>query len=315
MIVRNGAGVKMMFREYILKNWVAIILITSVGLLMRYLDDVFLGFQATVFSSSAVSMLATVVGIFLVFRFDNAYQRWWEARKLWGQLVNSSRTFARQVSTLLSPERVKDDYNVKQLATLHKTLIYRQIAFVNALRMHLREELDSSQLEPFLDEAELALVEGTDNIPCELLNRQAAELAELLGGSVEETMLLMQFDNTLTAITDTQGACERINNTVFPDMVSHISRYFVWGMAFLIPAVFLEPDEHIYLIELITVLFMAMAFIIVQQLAVSLMNPFDNKKNDTPMSALCRTIERDLKRQLGETDLPEPVKPVKGILM
>ena len=82
MIVRNGAGLKMMFREYILKNWLAIILITSIGLLTRYLDDVFLGFQATVFSSSAVSMLATVVGIFLVFRFDNAYQRWWEARTI-----------------------------------------------------------------------------------------------------------------------------------------------------------------------------------------------------------------------------------------
>ena len=315
MIVRNGAGLKMMFREYILRNWVAIILISSVGLLMRYLDDVFLGFQATVFSSSAVSMLATVVGIFLVFRFDNAYQRWWEARKLWGQLVNSSRTFARQVRTLLSPARVKDNYSVGQLAILHKTLIYRQIAFVNALRMHLREESDVAQLKPFIKEAELALVEGKDNIPCELLSLQAAELAELLGDSVEQTMLLMQFDSTLTAITDTQGACERINNTVFPDMVSHISKYFVWGMAFLIPAVFLEPDKSIYVVELITVLFMAMAFIIVQQLAVSLMNPFDNQKNDTPMSALCRTIERDLRRQLGETDIPEQIKPVNGVLM
>jgi len=315
MIIHNGAGLKMMLREYVLKNWLAIVLITSIGLLIRYVDDFFLGFQATVFSASAVSMLATVVGIFLVFRFDNAYQRWWEARKLWGQLVNSSRTFARQVCTLLSPERIQDDYSMKELAALHKNLIYRQIAFANALRMHLRNEEDTSQLEPFLDEAELALMLNKDNIPCELLNLQAAALAELLGDSTGETMLLMQLNDTLTAITDTQGACERINNTVFPDMVSHISKYFVWGVALIIPAVFLKSDEHIYPIELLAVLFMAMAFIIVQQLAVSLMNPFDNQKNDTPMSALCRTIERDLRRQLGETDIPEQIKPVNGVLM
>ena len=163
--------------------------------------------------------------------------------------------------------------------------------------------------------AELALVEDKDNIPRALLSSQAADLADLFGGSIEETMLLMQFDDTLTAITDTQGACERIKNTVFPDMVSHMSKYSVWGMALLIPAVFLRSDEHIYPIELVAALFMAMAFIIVQQLAVSLMNPFDNKKNDTPMSALCRTIERDLKQQLGEAEIPEPLQPVNGVLM
>ena len=315
MIIRSGAGLKMMFREYVLRNWLAIILITSIGFLMRYLDGVVPGLQATVFSSSAVSMLATVVGIFLVFRFDNAYQRWWEARKLWGQLVNNSRTFARQARTLISPVRIKGDCSEAELVTLRKTLIYRQIAFVNSLRMHLRDELDPAQLAPFIDEAELALVEGKDNIPRELLNLQAAALAELFGGSVEETIVLSQFDVTLTAITDTQGGCERINNTVFPDMVSYISKYFVWGMAVLIPAVFLKSDENIYPIEMVAVLFIAMAFIIVQQLAVSLMNPFDNKKNDTPMTALCRSIERDLKQQLGETDLPEPLQPVNGVLM
>lgn len=304
-----------MFREYLLRNWLAVVLILGLGFSVRILDDQFEGLQTTIFSTSAVSMLATVVGIFLVFRFNNAYERWWEARILWGQLVNSSRSFARQVGTLLSSSRLPGVNGEEGELAHRRRLIQRHLAYVNALRVSLRGQDCDESISRYLDAAELRQIKSTDNIPRELLLNQAEDLAKVFGTSTAETLLLTQLDTTLSTITDVQGSCERIKNTAFPDMVSYISKLFVWGMALLMPAVFLEPDENIYFVEMLAVLLIGLAFIIVHQLAVSLMNPFDNNKNDTPMSALCITIERDLLTQLGETELPVPLKPVNGVLM
>jgi len=121
--------------------------------------------------------------------------------------------------------------------------------------------------------------------------------------------------NTLNELCDLQGGCERINNTVFPDSVTYMSRALVVFLALLIPVVFLEPNDTIYPLEFTAILFISLAFVVVYQLAYELMQPFENLPNDTPMTSLCIAIERDLRQFLGETELPEPLKPVGGVLM
>ena len=81
------------------------------------------------------------------------------------------------------------------------------------------------------------------------------------------------------------------------------------------PVAFLRADRHIRVIEVIAVIVISLSFMVVEQLGASLKNPFENDDNDTPMTALCRTIEIDLRQQLGETQIPPPVESVGGVLM
>ena len=93
------------------------------------------------------------------------------------------------------------------------------------------------------------------------------------------------------------------------------SRAMVWLSAVAIPFAFLSADTEIHALEIFAVIIICLSFMIVEQLGASLKNPFENLDNDTPMTALCRTIEIDLRQQLGETDLPPPIKPVGGVLL
>ncbi|MGB7477322.1 MAG: bestrophin family ion channel [Polyangiales bacterium] len=107
MIIRNGTGFKRAMRWFVLRNWFLILFVVFVEELMVLTKPSTDVFQTNVFSATAVGLLATVVGIFIVFRFNEAYQRWWEARILWGGLVNESRNFAREVITFITPERAR----------------------------------------------------------------------------------------------------------------------------------------------------------------------------------------------------------------
>ncbi len=315
MIVRNGTGLKILLRELVLRHWHAFLFIIAVELAIGELYEHLPGFHTTIFSANAVAMLATVVGIFLVFRFNNAYQRWWEARILWGGMVNTCRNFGRQVTTLLTPERVGSRYSEEELATLRRRLVYRQIAYVNALRLRLRNQPATGELDAWLEPGDIERLEVEDNKPGALVQWQLRELSELLGRDTGDQVLLAHIDSSLNVVMDVQGGCERIKNTAFPDLVRVVSKIFVWGIATLIPVVFLEPGEAIYPIEFVAVLFIAMAFIVVEKMAINLMDPFENNISDTPMSTLCRNIERDLRAQLGETDLPPALQPDNGVLM
>ncbi|MEH6593477.1 MAG: bestrophin family ion channel [Halioglobus sp.] len=315
MIVRNGAGLRMALRVLLFENWLPILLIVTFDILVGEIYRSSPGFRSTAFSVSSVSMLATVVGIFLVFRFDNAYQRWWEGRILWGQLVNVSRSFGRQVTTLLNARVLQDQLNPDALSALQKKLVYRHLAYTNALRLSLRQQEGWGELARYISEDEMRELLKAPNKPAWLLQRQGAALSESLGPEVSQQLILTHMDTTLNQLYDIQGGCERIKNTAFPDLVKLMSRVFVWVIAMLVPAALLEPNEAIYPVEFVAVLIISLSFLIVHQLALSLMHPFDNKMNDTPMSALCITIERDLRSQLGETELPPMPLPRDGVLM
>ena len=93
------------------------------------------------------------------------------------------------------------------------------------------------------------------------------------------------------------------------------SRVFVWIVALLVAVAFIDPVEGIYVLECIVVIAIVLSFKIVAELGEDLSDPFENGINDTPMTALCRTIEIDLRQMLDETDLPAPIEPEDGILM
>jgi putative membrane protein len=315
MIVRHGTGFTRAFRRFILRNWALILTVILAEQVIVIVSRYTQVLETDVFSATAIGLIATVIGIFIVFRFNEAYQRWWEARILWGGLVNESRSFAREVITLLTPERVPNIASKEDAAKLHTELVYRHLAYCNALRLTLREQDAWDELAPFLSAEELDELEGYANKPTRLDRSQAERLAEVIGVDTTQQVLLMQLDSTLNRLYDLQGGCERIKSTAFPDEVRFISRALVWLSAIAVPIAFLSTDRHIRVIEVLAVIVISLSFMVVEQLGASLKNPFENEDNDTPMTALCRTIEIDLRQQLGETEIPPPIEPVGGVLM
>jgi putative membrane protein len=148
-----------------------------------------------------------------------------------------------------------------------------------------------------------------------LVQRQAERLAALIGNSVAEQQILLQFDESLNHLYDIQGGCERIKRTAYPDRFRFHTHMFVWLVATVIPFSLIEIDKTFDVIAIITETLLAFVFVTIERLGSELRDPFENRANDTPMSALCRTIEIDLRQQLGETEVPLPLQPVKGVLM
>jgi len=315
MIVRNATGLTRALRVFVLRNWgliLTVVLTEQAIVIISWYTRVL---ETDVFSVTAIGLIATVVGIFIVFRFNEAYQRWWEARTLWGGLVNDSRSFTREVITLLTPDRVPNIGSAEEAAKLHKELVYRHLAYCNALRLSLRGQDTWDELAPFLSADELSGLKNYANKPTRLDYCQGERLAQVIGTDTAQQVLMMQLDSTLNRLYDIQGGCERIKNTAFPDEVRFISRGLVWLSAIAVPIAFLSADREIRVIEVLAVIVISLSFMVVEQLGASLKNPFENEDNDTPMTALCRTIEIDLRQQLGETKVPPPIEPVRGVLM
>jgi putative membrane protein len=147
------------------------------------------------------------------------------------------------------------------------------------------------------------------------MQQQAQDLKALQAAGALDPIGRLVLEETLSKLTHHQGGCEKIKHTAFPDRVAYFSRFTAWGLAITIPCVVLEADNQIDPIDMIVTPFLMLSFLLTERLGSDLKKPFENRVNDTPMTALCRTIEIDLRQLLGETEIPEPLEPVAGILM
>jgi ion channel-forming bestrophin family protein len=261
-----------------------------------------------------VAMLATALAIFLAFRNNSAYDRWWEARKIWGGIVNSSRTFGRQVMSLTSMSQEPPE----NISAFQKELIYRQIAWINVLRLQLRKLTVRDELKLLLDPTEFDWMMQRQNHATQLVQKQALRIA--VGRKenlIVEARYLEILDRTLTSLYDLQGKAERIKNTPLPRQYDYFPRVFLFLFVTLLPSGMITELEKIdsswMVIPLATVV--SYVFYILMRVGEFNEDPFEGRFSDTPMTALCRTIEIDLREQLGETDLPPKLEPVDGILM
>ena len=257
---------------------------------------------------SAVAALGSALAIFLAFRNSAAYERWWEARKLWGALVNASRTWARQVLSLIEVEGDTEP------APLHRELVLRHVAYVHALRLHLRKQHEryAAELGGLVGEAELADHIGASNTPANIALWQARALREAAKRGQIDGFRLMRLDATLTTLHDIQGGCERIKNTPLPRQYDRLPRLFTVVFALLLP--FGLADTIGLLTPFVSVP-LAAVFTLLDGSGRVIEDPFENRGQDTPMSALCVTIERDLRSHLGERELPPALEPIDGVLM
>ena len=282
----------------------------AVMVLITWLSNRFIVVEEPTTLLPSIAVFGTIMSLFLAFKTNEAYNRWWEARILWGSMVNYSRSFARQILNLITVQTSPAIESKDQMKSIQKELIYRHIGYINALRLSLRNQSSWDELKPFLNDEERLAVTKQANVSTQLVQNQARRLKDLFEDASND-FRYMQIDSTLNEFYNIQGGCERINTTVFPRLYSYLTSLFTWLFAFSL--IFSLYDELNWQILTMRVL-VAFVFLTLEKISRSLKDPFENSISDTPMTAICRTIEIDLREMLGEQATPPPIEPIKGIL-
>lgn len=257
-----------------------------------------------------IAQIGSALTIFLAFRTNSAYDRWWEARMLWGSLVNLSRAFARQILTFL-PAAQQDGAEAAEIAAFQREAIYHQVAFVHALRCHLRRQDPFADLEGILAPDTVAQLRQAKNVPAMLLLQMGRLAQHALSKGWVDSIRFAQLDRTLTDLVNVQGGCERIKNTPLPRQYDYLPRIFLQFYCLLLPLGLVAGLKLLTPFASTLIAFMLLAL---DNVGRGIEDPFENTANDTPMTALSRTIEIDLRQHLGEQQLPPPIQPVEGFL-
>ena len=253
------------------------------------------------------TILGSAISLILAFKINQSYDRWWEARKVWGAIVNDSRSFTLQLKGFM-----KEDVLGAAAPGALKQLVYRQIAWCYSLSQSLRGLDPTAGLAQYLSEEELAYIRQHNNKPLALLDLHTNQLKALRQQQAIEAFEHVQLDNTLVRLCDSMGKAERINSTVFPVTYRLLVHMFIY--LFLV-ALSLSLVETIGLVEVPILLAFASIFFLLEKTAKYLQDPFRNKPTDTPMTAISRNIEINLKQLLEEKDVPSPMAPESFYLM
>lgn len=269
-------------------------------------------FEHLAFPVSEVSVLGIVVAILLGFRNNEAYNRYWEARTAWSDLMNASRNFTSQVMGYIQPP-VEQGQELQNASGIHTELIYRQLAFLNALRLQLRQEETWEELKPFLSDTEFKKLNTVANRATLLNHWQSMRLRELYkSGWIEQEAYVYGLMVTIKEFFAAQGRCEKIKSTPLPRQYGFFSKAFVWIFVLLLP---FGLVQHLGWGALPIYVILATIFTITELIGSRTEEPFERKLEDVPMSSICRKIEIDLRQQLGESSIPPPLEPKDGVLM
>lgn len=249
-----------------------------------------------VMPSNIPGFIGTAISILLSFKISQSYDRWWEARKIWGAIVNDSRTLTLQVKSLVHPGN----------EAIIRRVVYRQIGWCYCLGQTLRGLDPLQNLEGFLCAEDLAALAGHKNKPLALLSFHSRDVGELRQNEQLELFAQLQIDSTLLRLCDSQGKAERIKSTVFP--VTY--RVFLHAIIYLfVVTLSLSLKDVPFRFELPLLLAISAPFFLLEKSATHMQDPFENRPTDTAVTAIARTIEINLKQLLGESEVPAPHPP------
>jgi putative membrane protein len=245
-------------------------------------------------------LLGSAIALIVSIRNTAAYGRWWEARSLWGSIVNESRNFARGLVTLAND------------AELHRRLVRCQIAYVLALRCRLlRQKLDPAidrYLPPELEEA----CRSVANVPLAIQLGIARDLRAARAAGTLDSVAAASLDLTLGNLMSAQGGLDRIKGTPLPRQYSLLPLIFIRAYCIVLP---LGAVANLGFATALGSGVIGFMFLVLDEVGRDLEDPFENRAYDVPMASITRTIEIDLLQAIGATEIPEPIGPSKGILM
>lgn len=188
--------------------------------IVAYFSNEFLIKDHFTFPVFVTSIIATAISFFIGFNNNQAYSRWWEARKVWGTLVNSSRTWTRMILSYI------DSSESEHLTEIKQKMVLRHIAFLYALKANLRKSNDQS-FKNFLTEEEFEKTKNHSNKYNAILTMQTDELESLYRSRVIDGFKLLEFNKVINSFCDEMGKSERIKGTVYPTIYTYYSRIFI----------------------------------------------------------------------------------------
>lgn len=280
-----------------------------------------------------MAVVGTAVAFITGFKNNASYARLWEARQIWGAIINGSRAWA-----LLVADFIPDDAPARQ------RLLHRHIAWVTALRFHLREPrpwenmqrqanieyrkkypIDEWQakiedtLTLLLSPAECQSVLARKSRAILLLTLQGRDLRQLHANGAITELQHIELERTLVAFINAQGRSERIKNFPYPRQFATLNLLFTWTFIVLVPfgllPEFHKMGPHFAWAVIPASMVLAWIFHTMDKIGTSSENPFEGGPNDVPITAMSRTVEIELRQALGETEIPPALEPHNNILM
>ncbi len=298
-----------------------------------------------------LALIGTAVAFVIGFQNNSAYGRIWEARKIWGGIVNTSRTFGMFVQDMLTNEYAKTPMSESELEGEIKTFTYRHIAWMTALRHAMRmpkpwetavqhktnqewdarpPELDSNledDLRPYLSDSDFEYAMSKNNKQTAILYLQSHHLRKLKERGIIWEFSFLQLEGVLEEMFTLQGKSERIKNFPYPRHFATLNHFFMWIFVLLLPLALVpqfaqigqemaenQPIMGDVFVWLCIPFYVIVAWIFhtMERIGRTGENPFEGTANDVPISTIARGIEIDLRQNLGEDKDEIPAQfPVK----
>lgn len=275
------------------------ILSTAITIIQHWIPDSFPYYGITTFT-----LLGIALSLFLGFRNNASYQRWWEARMLWGQLVYDARSLTRQVLSFI------DDDNEHGRET-QRTMVYLTIAFAHAVRHRLRGTPPWADIDPFVASIHHDGMRQAKNVPDHIMRLMGKHLGDIRRQGLVSEQVIQNMDERLTSMTIVLAACERIHNTPLPFAYMLLVHRTTYLYCIMLP--FGLVASLGWATPLVCAV-IAYTFFGLDALSEELEEPFGLAANQLPLTALSRTIEINLREALGETNLPTDIMPIDGYL-
>ncbi len=291
-----------------------------------------------------VALIGTAVAFLIGFKNNATYDRMWEARKIWGMIVNTSRSWGIMSKDFISDLHSDEKVDNETLFKIQTQLIYRHLAWVTCLRYQLRvpkewENLDKNynaeyrkkyvihefensleaELKSLLEPDELRYILSKKNRATQIIANQSKALKELRKQGLTDDFRHMEMEALLLDVYSHQGKSERIKNFPYPRQFATLNLFFVWLFIILVPFGLLKEFDvlgvNFVWMTIPFSLLVSWVFHTMEKIGEITENPFEGSPNDIPMAALSRTIEIDLRDMLDEENLPEPIAATNHILM
>ncbi|MBD1384637.1 hypothetical protein IDJ75_05045 [Mucilaginibacter rigui] len=291
MLLKKSIPVSYIFGK--IKNELPYVLV--VGLVVNYLTGHFRNLIPQM-PVAIPTFIGTAISVILSFKISQSYDRWWEARKIWGSIVNESRTFVLQLQSFVSKDRQKEI----------RSVAYRQIAWCYSLGQSLRGLDAMANLDKYLSEADMNEIKRHMNKPLAILQLNTRQITHLREEGSMELFSQVQINNTLVNFSNAMGMAERIKSTVFPQTYRLFLHYFIYIFVVTLSIALTDIDSFF---EIPLLLVISSAFFLLEKSATHLQDPFNNLPTDTAMTTIATNIEINIKQLIGDPNVPEPLQP------
>lgn len=324
------------FFRWTLRTTIGLLLFAAIPTILYYFGLTFIAIPW-----QPIAILGTALSFIVGFKNNASYGRIWEARQIYGSIINDSRSFGYTLRDVLGG---KQD-------TLVQKIFYRHFAWLTALRFQLREPRSwenmrtrsnvefqknsytipewetkmDEEMAKYLSADELQYILTKKNKATQLTAIQSETIAQLRKEGIINDFQWTQLQTILMKFTDGQGRAERIKNFPYPRNFASITTYLLFVFIVLLPFGLLKEYSHLgdgtfmegYTLWL-NIPFSAVVawtFHVLDTVGESAVNPFEGSANDIPITQISRTIEIDMRDMLDEKDLPPAIQPTNNIVM